>query len=365
MRPALACIDLAALRHNYRLAKQYHGARALAVIKADAYGHGALVCAQALSGEADGFAVACWEEALFLRESDIAAPILVLEGAFSPAEIEAAARYQVGMVFHQAEQLLMLEEARLVQPMTAWLKINTGMNRVGFNPDSACSAWVRLKSHPLVAEVVLMTHFARADEPDRDATFRQCQTFDEVVSRLPGGQCAAQSLANSAGLLAWPASRRDWGRPGIMLYGANPLLGQDETFALEPVMSLKSRVFGVRELMPGESLGYGGRFQAENRTRVGLVAMGYADGYPRSAAENTPVAVDGVLTRLIGRVSMDMLTVDLTNLPQAGVGSEVELWGRQVSVNHVAALAGTLSYELLCNVKRVKRQYVGSESTDE
>ena len=196
-----------------------------------------------------------------------------------------------------------------------------------------------------------MTHFARADEPHVLTTLEQAAHFDAATAHLPG----ARSLANSAAILGWPQARRDWARPGILLYGADPMPDADN--GLQPVMTLESAVMAVREIGPGEALGYGGRFVAERRTRVGLVAMGYADGYPRTVPDGTPVTIDGQPGRLIGRVSMDMLTVDLTELPDSGIGSRVELWGRQVAVNRVAAAAGTIAYELLCNVKRVRFSY--------
>ncbi len=353
MRPARALIDLDALRHNYRLARERHGGQALAVVKANAYGHGAVRCARALAGEADGFAVACLEEALELRAAGIQAPILLLEGVFEAAELAEVARHQLWPVVHHAEQLRMLEQARPQSPFAVWLKINSGMNRAGFLPDDAQAAWQRLQACAAVGTITLMTHFARADEPHLLSTTEQIAAFDAATAGLPG----PRSLANSAGVLGWPAAHRDWARPGILLYGADPM--PDEANALRPVMTLESRIMALREIPPGAALGYGARFRAERPTRVGLVAMGYADGYPRSAPDGTPVSVDGRPTRLIGRVSMDMLTVDLTELPDAGLGSRVELWGNAVGVNRVAQCAGTIAYELLCNVKRVRFDYLG------
>lgn len=353
MRPARALIDLDALRHNYRLARTRHGGRAFAVVKANAYGHGALACARALAAEADGFAVAFIDEALQLRAAGITQPILLLEGVFDADELDDVARHRLWIVVHHHAQIDMIERRPLPTPLNVWLKINTGMNRAGFEPDVVRAAWQRLHDSGKVAEIALMTHFARADEPEAQATAEQIATFNDGVLNLPG----PHSLANSAAILGWPASRRNWARPGILLYGADPMPAQDN--GLLPVMSLESEIIAVRDIAPGAPLGYGARFVAETPTRVGLVAMGYADGYPRSAAEGTPVAVDGSITRLIGRVSMDMLTVDLTPLPTAGLGSKVELWGRQVPVNRVAASAGTIAYELLCNVKRVRFDYTG------
>ena len=350
MRPARARINLDALRHNYLLNRQCHGQRALAVIKANAYGHGALRCAEALAGLADGFAVAIVEEAVALREAGITAPILVLEGAFDRDDLALARHHRLWLVVHHSAQLDMLavDPAAAAAPIDVWLKLNTGMNRAGFEANRGHELWQRLRQCAGVGNIVLMTHLARADEPHAAATPAQIALFDTATQGLPG----ARSIANSAGILCWPAARRDWARPGVALYGIDPIAGADH--GLQPVMTLESAIMAVREIDAGAAVGYGARFMADRAMRVGLVAMGYADGYPRSAPDGTPVVVGGVRTRLIGRVSMDMLTVDLTELPQAGVGTPVELWGTQVSVNEVAQGAGTIAYELLCNVKRVR-----------
>ena len=351
MRPARALIDLAALRHNYRLARQLHGGRALAVVKANAYGHGAVRCAQALADEADGFAVAFLDEALELRAAGIRQPILLLEGVFAAEELAEVARHGLWIAVHHEAQIAMIERTALAAPLHVWLKINSGMNRAGFLPAAADGAWQRLHATGKVADITLMTHFARADEPQVITTAEQVSRFDAATAHLPGGR----SLANSGAILGWPQARRDWGRPGILLYGADPM--PDEGHGLQPVMTLESAVMAVREIAAGEALGYGGRFVAARNTLVGLVAMGYADGYPRAVANGTPVTVDDRPAAIIGRVSMDMLTVDLTDLPDTGIGSRVELWGRQVPVNRVAQAAGTIAYELLCNVKRVRFSY--------
>lgn len=354
MRPSRALIDLDALRHNYALARRRHGARALAVIKANAYGHGAVACARALEAGADGFAVAILEEAMELRRAGITRPILVLEGVFEAAEIALAEEYGLWIVVHHGEQVRMLETARIERPLSVWLKINSGMNRAGFQPEEARQIWQRLSIAEGVGEIALMTHLARADEPHVITTAEQIATFEAATRGLPG----QRSLTNSAGILGWPAAYREWARPGILLYGADPMPGDPN--GLQPVMTLESRVVGVRELPIGAPIGYGARFHTERPTRVGLVAIGYADGYPRSTPDGTPVAVDGIRTRLIGRVSMDMLTIDLTDIPLSGPGSVVELWGKNIPVNRVAEAAGTISYELLCNVKRVRFEYVGA-----
>jgi alanine racemase len=353
MRPARALIDLDALRHNYRLARERHGARSLAVIKANAYGHGSVACARALATEADGFAVAFLDEAMVLRDAGITQPILLLEGVFSSDELLRVAAFDLWPVVHHAGQLAMLEEADLPRPIDVWLKINSGMNRAGFEPKDARAVWQRLRDSGKVGAITLMTHLARADEPQIITTDQQVAAFATATAGLDG----PRSLANSPGILGWPCSHADWGRAGILLYGADPLPG--EPSGLRAVMTLESQVISVREVPAGTPVGYGARFVTARPSRIGLVALGYADGYPRSTRDGTPVAVDGVETRLVGRVSMDLMTVDLTDLPASGAGSRVELWGSQIPVNRVAESAGTIAYEVLCNVKRVRFEYRG------
>lgn len=356
MRPAQALIDLAALRHNYQLARQCSGGKALAVVKADAYGHGAVICAQALQAEADGFAVACIEEALELRAAGITQPILLLEGFFEASELALIDQHQLWCVVHSLWQLDAIEQARLNRPLQVWLKLDSGMHRVGLFPEQYQAAYQRLQASGKVDKIVLMSHFARADELDCVRTEEQLAVFNAAREGLQ----AEVSLRNSPAILGWPQVPSDWVRPGIMLYGATPF-EQTQALAaqLKPVMTLQSKIIGVRELPVGEPVGYAARFVAERPTRVGVVAMGYADGYPRHAPTGTPVAVDGQLTRIIGRVSMDMLTVDLTDLPQTGLGSRVELWGAQVLASDVAAQAQTIPYQIFCNLRRVPRLYSG------
>ncbi|VXC47221.1 alanine racemase 2, PLP-binding [Pseudomonas sp. 8Z] len=356
MRPARALIDLNALRHNYQLARELSGARALAVVKADAYGHGAVRCAQALEAEADGFAVACIEEALVLREAGIRAPILLLEGFFEADELALIDQHDLWCVVHAQWQIEAIEQAPLGKPLNLWLKLDSGMHRVGLYPAEYQDAYRRLLASGKVSKIVLMSHFARADELDCARTSEQLTVFQQARE----GLAAEVSLRNSPALLGWPEVPSDWVRPGIMLYGATPFEeAQEQAARLRPVMTLESKVISVRELPAGEPVGYGARFIAERPTRVGVVAMGYADGYPRHAPSGTPVAVDGQLTHLIGRVSMDMLTVDLTDLPQAGLGSRVELWGKQVLASDVATAAGSIPYQLFCNLRRAPLHYSG------
>lgn len=351
-RPAIAKINLSALVHNYLLAKRLHGGRALAVIKANAYGHGALHCAEALSVYADGFAVAFLEEAIPLRNAQMRNPILLLEGTFDPGELKEVIRHHLWIVVQNQEQIRMIESAAPKESkLHVWLKINSGMNRAGFDPCNVGSAYRRLMSCGKVAKITLMSHFACADQPEIGATEHQIASFDTIAC----GFASDCSLSNSAAILTCPASYRDWARPGIILYGA---IAARVDYQLRQVMTLESAVMNVRTIQPGESVGYGGTFVATRPTRVGLVAMGYADGYPRSVKAGTLASIGGTKVQVIGRVSMDMLTVDLTEIPDSGFGSRVVLWGEDISVLDVASSADTIPYELLSNVKRVQYQYL-------
>ena len=358
MRPANALIDLDAFVHNYRHAKRLGGGKALAVVKADAYGHGAVRCARALDGEANGFGVACIEEALELREAGIRAPILLLEGFFEADELALIERHDLWTVVASPWQVEALERHRAGRPLQVWLKLDSGMHRLGLSPGEYADAWRRLRALPFIGAMVAMTHFARADELSQPSTNAQLSTFDEVARALPAG--TPSSVANSAALLAWPDARREWVRPGLMLYGASTLDGPcADADGLRAAMHVESKIIAVRELEAGEPIGYAGSYVTGRRTRVGVVAMGYADGYPQYASEGTPVLIDGRRGRLIGRVSMDMLTVDLGEHPDAEVGSRVELWGRNLPVSEVAARSGNSPYRLLSGLKRIPRRYVG------
>lgn len=355
-RPAIAHIRLDAFRHNYQVAKQLHGGKSLAVIKANAYGHGAVQCAQAIKNEADGFAVACLEEALQLREAGIKNPILLLEGFFESAELPEIVANDLWTVVHAQWQVEILLAVKLEKPLQIWLKIDSGMHRVGLSSSEYPQAFACLISHKNVEKIVLMSHFANADNLSSEHTKQQMMLFQQTVQNL-GVQKI--SLANSAAILGWPQARASWSRPGIMLYGADPLMSYNTI--LRPVMQVTSQIISIRHIKKGESIGYGSIFTADRETIVGVVACGYADGYPRSST-GAPVAVDGKMTKVIGRVSMDMLFVDLTDISQAKIGepkigSGVELWGDQVSANDVAKAAGTIAYELFCNTKRVQFKY--------
>ena len=357
MRPARALIDLQALRHNYQLAREVTGAKALAVIKADAYGHGAVQCARALEAEADGFAVACIEEALELRAAGIRAPVLLLEGFFEADELPLIVENDLWCVVHSLWQLDAVEQAALSKPIHVWLKLDSGMHRVGLHPSDYQAAYQRLQASANVSKIVLMSHFARADELGSVRSVEQVAVFLGARAALT----AEISLRNSPSVLGWPRVPSDWVRPGLMLYGTTPFEEPQAVAArLQPVMTLESKVICVRELLAGEPVGYGAKFITSKPMRIGVVAMGYADGYPRQAPTGTPVLVDGVRSQLLGRVSMDMLCIDLTDVPHAGLGSTVELWGKNILASEVAAQADTIPYQIFCNLKRVPRVYSGA-----
>ncbi|MGI4814788.1 MAG: alanine racemase [Janthinobacterium lividum] len=365
-RPIRATVHTAALAGNLGVVRRLEpAAKIWAVVKANAYGHG---LARALAGlrETDGFALLDFDEAVRLREYGWAGPILLLEGIFTPADLEIVERYNLTATVHCAEQLRMIESARLAKPIAVHLKMNSGMNRLGFAPARFRAAWERARASAAIGQITLMTHFSDADG-DRGIA-HQISAFETAAADIPGGR----SLSNSAAVLWHRGLRQDWVRPGIMLYGASPS-GQTADIrhtGLAPAMTLSSELIGTQTLEAGETCGYGSTFTAPRRMTVGTVACGYADGYPRHAPSGTPVIVDGVRTRLLGRVSMDMLAVDLEpclhagrqqrsgeggaagsrGAAQVGVGTAVELWGKQLPIDEVAAAAGTLGYELMCAV---------------
>ncbi len=345
MRPIQATIHLNALAHNLNIAKaKAPKAKVMAVIKANGYGHGLLNAALGLK-EADGFAVLSLDEALALRSAGYQQTILLLEGAFSASELQAISQHQISLVVHCDAQIDMLCNAQLPHPVSVHLKLNTGMNRLGFVPAHFPRALDRLKGCGSVANITLMTHFATADEPLGIA--QPLTVFNQVTKDLE----FPKSLANSATILRFPEAHADWVRAGIMLYGSSPTASETaESFGLKSVMQLSSKILAVQNLEIGDALGYGHQFIATKKTRVGVVACGYADGYPRHAPNGTPISVAGKLTKTIGRVSMDMMFADLTDIPEADIGSSVELWGAQIPVDAVAQAANTISYELLCAV---------------
>ena len=343
-RPIRATVSAAALAHNFAIARQHAGAAKIwAVVKANAYGHGLLRAARALR-EADGFAMLDFVDALQLRGAGIEKPILMLEGFFKPDDIALLLRHRLTPVIHNIEQIEMLEKAGIDGTLDVYLKVNSGMNRLGFAVDNVRLAWNALQGHPGIASVTLMTHFADADGEGGIAA--QLQWFNELTQPFD----APRSLANSAALLRFPGeARADWVRPGIMLYGCSPFTFKSaEEIGLQPAMTLTSEIIGVQNLQPGERVGYGMTYEAAQEMTIGVVACGYADGYPRHAPSGTPVLVAGQSTGTVGRVSMDMLCVDISDIPEAYVGTPVTLWGEGLPCDEVAASAGTVSYELLC-----------------
>lgn len=345
MRPILATVSQHALAHNLNVVKQLAPkSKVMAVVKANGYGHGLFNVAHGLNA-ADGFAVLGLNEAIDLREAGFSQTILLLEGVFDARELNIAASYHVDIVVHNAQQISMLENASLIAPIHVHLKMNTGMNRLGFTPKAYEQAFEALTACENVSDITLMTHFATADEAIGVET--SLALFQATTS--PWSK--AKSVANSASVVRYPQTHLDWVRPGIMLYGASPVSGTSiEYFNLKPVMQLTSELIAVQYLNLGDSVGYGQRFTATQPTRVGIVACGYADGYPRHAPNGTPIAVAGKLTQTLGRVSMDMLFCDITHIPEADIGSSVELWGNTVHVDAVAEESGTVGYELLCAV---------------
>lgn len=352
-RPLTATIHLDALHHNLQVVRQQvPNAKIWAVVKANAYGHG-LHRAQRGFAMADGLALIEPEGALQLREQGWQKPILLLEGFFSVDDLPPLAKAGVDVTVHCQEQIAMLAATQLAQPINVHLKMNSGMNRLGFMPAAYAQAYHSLRSLPQVANISLMTHFANGEAQSAPVmpVEEQVRRFAEGAQGLEG----ARSLSNSAAVLLHPHLACDWVRPGIMLYGATPGGKSAAEFGLRAAMTLESEIIGIQMLAAGEAVGYGCRFIAPTPMVVGVVACGYADGYPRHAADGTPVLVDGHKTRLLGRVSMDMLAVDLSMIPTAHVGSRVLLWGQELPIDDVAHAAGTIGYELMCAVApRVK-----------
>jgi len=354
-RPIRARINLQTLAHNLSLArKAAPDSRIMAVIKANAYGHGAIPVARALSG-ADAFAVASVEEAMQLREAGIRHEIVLLEDVFDPGELELAVTHQLPLEVHCEEQVRWLEKFRSGASVHLWLKVDTGMNRLGFAPDVAQAMWQRLQRINYVKTGGLrwMSHLACADDISDPANDRQLARFADVMrfSESMQGTAVEGSLANSAALLTRPDMHFDWVRPGIMLYGASPVLPEHKLNAtLRPVMTLESKLIAVHQRRKDDAIGYGQTWTCPEDMPVGVVAAGYGDGYPRHAPNGTPVLVNGHRVPLTGAVSMDAISVDLTDLGKVEVGDEVELWGENLSLNEVAASAGTIGYEIIAGL---------------
>ena len=359
-RPISAVVNLAALRSNLLLARmQAQGAQILAVVKANAYGHGLLRVLPAL-GDADGMALVELDGALRLREQRYRRRIVLLGGFYSVGELDEIAQRRLSIVVHHPEQLRMLEKVKLERPLEVFVKLDTGMHRLGFPAKTAKAIAERLVRCSNVAALRLMTHFARADEADGIAEQKRC--FDQACE----GLAYPRSLANSAGVFRFSDVGGDIVRPGIMLYGGSPFASDDaDKLGLRPAMTLSSEIVAVQTLEPGQGVGYGSTYVASAAQRIGVVACGYADGYPRSAPTGTPILVAGERTRIVGRVSMDLLTVDLEPVPGARIGSPVVLWGEGLPVDEVARAAGTIGYELLTRVTaRVPFETVQREHID-
>jgi alanine racemase len=356
-----ASIDLAALKHNLMRVREHAShSRVMAAVKADGYGHGAVPVARALmEAGVDALAVACLDEAATLRAANIAAPIVLLEGVLSEDEAREAARLHLQIVVHDPHQLELLENLQDAT-LSLWFKIDTGMHRLGFAPTAVPILSEALSRRPAWNFCGWMTHLACAEETGSRMSARQIALFDEVLGDRPG----PRSIANSAGLLAWPEARRDWVRPGLMLYGASPLPARTGAeLGLKPVMTLESRLLSIHDVPAGETIGYGATYRCEQMMRVGVVTAGYADGVLRSLSSRTPTLIRGKRAPMVGRVSMDMITVDLSEVPQAQVGDSVKLWGADLPVEEIARYAGTLSYELFCGLtRRVRFEYLDDES---
>ena len=344
-RPTLVTISIDALRHNLQVArKQAPGSRVWAVVKANAYGHG-LTNGMAGFAAADGLALLEFEGARELRQSGWNKPILMLEGAFSASDVAMACELNLSLVVHCEQQLAALADASGLRALSVYLKFNSGMNRLGFRVEPFRAAYHRLQSLTGIASLSLMTHFANSDLPG--GADQALAEFTVAADGLAG----ERSCCNSAAVFDVSSAHHDWIRPGVMLYGATPFAGRSAaSLGLKPAMRLTSKLIATQNLLAGDGVGYGWTFKAARPMRIGVVACGYADGYPRHAATGTPIVIDGVRTRTLGRVAMDMLMVDLEPVPQAQVGSEVELWGDAIAIDEVAHSAGTIGYELMCAV---------------
>ncbi|WP_150138448.1 alanine racemase [Candidatus Enterovibrio escicola] len=349
MKAATAYINLNALKHNFNVIREIApNSRTWSAIKANGYGHGLLPVAEALSSHTNGFGVARLEEAIMLREGGITHPLLLLEGFYAADDLPVLQKNNLQTAVHCIEQLSALENAVLAHPLTVWLKIDTGMHRLGVRPENVKDFITRLNVCSNVAKPLhFMSHFGCADALTEPMTQDQISLFKELITDQDGDG----SLAATSGILFWPNSHFDWIRPGIGLYGISPMadrVGAD--LGLQPVMTLSSSIIAIREVKKGESVGYGARWTTDRNTKVGVVAIGYGDGYPRAAPDGTPVMVNGRRVPLVGRISMDMLTIDLGSDTVDRVGDDVVLWGKDLPVEDVARYVGTIGHELVTNL---------------
>lgn len=358
MKVATAVIDRSALRHNLQqVRRQAPQSHLIAIVKANAYGHGMLETAHTLQ-DADCFGVSRIGEAVALRFGGIVKPILLLEGFFSAEDLPLLVANNIETVVHSHEQLEALEQAKLAHPLPVWMKLDTGMHRLGVRPEQAESFYQRLCTcHNVAQPVNIMGHFSCADEPGSDATLKQMACFEQFARGKPG----QRSIAASSGILLWPDAHNQWVRPGIILYGVSPMDNANGSqHLLQPAMTLKSSLIAVRDHLAGEPVGYGGTWISQRDTCLGVVAIGYGDGYPRSAPTGTPIWLNGREVPIVGRVSMDMISVDLGPDATDKVGDETVVWGQVLPVERIAIYAGISVYELVTKLtQRVVMEYIG------
>jgi alanine racemase len=349
-RPVAVELDLTALQYNVKRIREIAPqSKILAMVKANAYGHGLIPIAQALDSSVEGFGVSCSEEALYLRQAGIKQRIVLMEGLFSAAELPLLDHYQLDTVIHDQRQLELLTQQKLPKSVNAWIKINTGMNRLGLAMQDFSKVLQHCQACAWINVVCVMTHFSSADDPAETTTLQQIEQFEQITRSLT----IEKSLANSAAILSYPRSHAEWIRPGLILYGISPFSDKSGLqHGLKPVMNLKSEIITINQLQPGDRVGYGGKWMAADNGRIGVVAIGYGDGYPHCAETGTPVLVNGQLTELVGQVSMDMLSVDLQTQPEAKQGDPVCLWGPGLPIEQIANSTSTFRYELLCGINR-------------
>tara|TARA_R110002110_G_scaffold400317_1_gene616627 strand:+ start:44855 stop:45937 length:1083 start_codon:yes stop_codon:yes gene_type:complete len=360
MRRAWAEINLQALQHNYQVVRAYAPkSKILAMLKANAYGHGLVYVAKALK-EADAFGVASMDEALVLRQAGLTNPIFLMEGFFQSDALDLLQDCQLTTVIHNFEQMKALQDSQFEKPVPVWLKVNTGMNRLGFHPDDFLAVYQQLKKIKAVDLQGVMTHFPQADDLDCDMTKKQINQFNAMLMGLTEHNRLQKSLANSAGIMAWPNSHQDWVRPGLMLYGASPVMNQSSSHLnLKPVMQLFAEVIAIQSVAPGQTVGYGGTWKAQTKSKVAVVSIGYGDGYPWHAQTGTPVLINDKICKTVGRPSMDMLTADVSHMTDIAIGDKVTLWGQNLPIEVIAKSGNTISYEIFCRLtERVSRKLI-------
>ena len=356
-RRCTASINLNAIKKNYLYAKSLSpNAKVIAIVKANAYGHGAIKVASHLEDCADCYGVACTEEAIELRNSGIdKTPILLMEGVFEASELELIEKYNLIVTVCNSKQLQWLLDNKFNKPVDIFVKYDSGMGRLGFQGEEFINVINLLEESEKIGQITLMTHFSSADDLNSTSTNEQISNFDKTLY----AKKYSTSLANSAGIMSWSESHREYTRPGIMLYGSSPFPEKKFLNKLTPVMTLSSVLISIKNFKVGQSIGYGCRYICKQDTLIGVVAIGYADGYPRSAEDGTPIYINGVKSKIAGRVSMDMITIDLTGVPNPQIGDRVELFGENLSIDEVAEHCSTISYEIFTKItNRVYKSYV-------